>query len=287
MLAGRSMMYNKDRLIRQYEDKSYAELAAAPVYALQGLSENDAKLLEDAFCVKTVRDLANLKYARWAREIVELAETGIKNYNIEYFEDKLVKKYEKKSPEALVKSPMDALQGLSNKDALRLQKAFNLKTIGDLAELKYVFWALEIVNGEKYLHEDMYSRRRRMSLIAKFFIIACFLIIAVVFIKRFIPHLKTIIANRSDKSQKVSMQKDIVKTTNVDKEKVRNEQIDKQGTFNFQDDFYIVKAKDELRNISKKIYNDSLKWKKIYNANRDIIKNPDKIYPGQKLKIPE
>ena len=36
----------------------------------------------------------------------------------------------------------------------------------------------------------------------------------------------------------------------------------------------------------KNIYNDPWKWKRIYMANKDQIKNPDIIYPGQKLRIP-
>jgi len=46
--------------------------------------------------------------------------------------------------------------------------------------------------------------------------------------------------------------------------------------------------RDCLWNIAKKkdIYNDPWKWKKIYQANRDKIKDPDLIYPGQELIIP-
>lgn len=62
-------------LDKAYESKSLKELADAPVDALQGVSENDAKLLKEAFNVKTIRDLANLKYAKWARAIVTLADT--------------------------------------------------------------------------------------------------------------------------------------------------------------------------------------------------------------------
>ena len=61
-------------LDKAYEGKSLKELADAPVDALAGVSEADAKLLLEAFKVKTVRDLANLKYVKWAQAIVTLAE---------------------------------------------------------------------------------------------------------------------------------------------------------------------------------------------------------------------
>lgn len=50
---------------------------------------------------------------------------------------------------------------------------------------------------------------------------------------------------------------------------------------------HTVKPKEYLWKISgyKHIYNDPRKWKKIYEANKDQIKNPNLIYPKQKLKI--
>ncbi len=62
---------------KSYEDKSFKVLADSPVAALQGVSEGDAKLLMDAFNVKTIRDLANLKYVKWAQAIVTLADTEV------------------------------------------------------------------------------------------------------------------------------------------------------------------------------------------------------------------
>jgi hypothetical protein len=62
-------------VVKDYEGKSLAEIAASPVDALQGVSANDAKLLQEAFNVKTVLDLANLKYVKWAQAIVALADT--------------------------------------------------------------------------------------------------------------------------------------------------------------------------------------------------------------------
>jgi hypothetical protein len=59
---------------KAYEDKSLKEISAAPVDALSGISENDAKLLKDAFNIKSVADLANLKYVKWAQAICTFAE---------------------------------------------------------------------------------------------------------------------------------------------------------------------------------------------------------------------
>lgn len=49
---------------------------------------------------------------------------------------------------------------------------------------------------------------------------------------------------------------------------------------------YTVKAGDSLSKIAKQIYGDANKWRSIYQANTDKIKNPDLIHPGQVLTIP-
>ena len=49
---------------------------------------------------------------------------------------------------------------------------------------------------------------------------------------------------------------------------------------------YTVVANDNLTKIAKKLYGDANKWRVIYEANQDQLKDPDKIRPGQKLKIP-
>ena len=49
---------------------------------------------------------------------------------------------------------------------------------------------------------------------------------------------------------------------------------------------YTVAKGDSLSKIAKKLYGDGSKWKVIFEANRDTIKNPDLIHPGQVLKIP-
>lgn len=50
---------------------------------------------------------------------------------------------------------------------------------------------------------------------------------------------------------------------------------------------YTVQKGDSLGKISKIVYGTADKWKIIYDANKDTLKNPNKIYPGQKLKIPQ
>jgi nucleoid-associated protein YgaU len=49
---------------------------------------------------------------------------------------------------------------------------------------------------------------------------------------------------------------------------------------------YVVQANDTLQKISLNVYGTSKKWKKIFEANSDKLKTPDKIYAGQELKIP-
>jgi nucleoid-associated protein YgaU len=53
-----------------------------------------------------------------------------------------------------------------------------------------------------------------------------------------------------------------------------------------RDKTYTVVAGDTLSKIAKREYGDASKWHAIYEANKDTIKNPDLIYPGQTFKIP-
>ena len=50
---------------------------------------------------------------------------------------------------------------------------------------------------------------------------------------------------------------------------------------------YVVVKGDSLSKIAQRAYGDGNKWRKIYEANKDVIKDPDLIYPGQSLRIPE
>ncbi|MGZ5715591.1 MAG: peptidoglycan-binding protein LysM [Caldimonas sp.] len=47
-----------------------------------------------------------------------------------------------------------------------------------------------------------------------------------------------------------------------------------------------VKAGDTLSKIAKEAYGDANAYMKIFEANKPMLSNPDKIYPGQMLRIP-
>ncbi len=51
--------------------------------------------------------------------------------------------------------------------------------------------------------------------------------------------------------------------------------------------FYDIQRGDSLSLIAKRYYGDANKWPQIFEANREIIKDPDLIYPGQKIVIPD
>lgn len=49
---------------------------------------------------------------------------------------------------------------------------------------------------------------------------------------------------------------------------------------------YEVKAGDTLSKIAKSVYGDPSAYGKIFDANKPMLKDPNKIYPGQQLRIP-
>ena len=49
---------------------------------------------------------------------------------------------------------------------------------------------------------------------------------------------------------------------------------------------YVVVKGDTLSQIAEREYGDASRWREIYQANRATIKNPNLIYPGQKLRLP-
>lgn len=69
----------------------------------------------------------------------------------------------------------------------------------------------------------------------------------------------------------------------VDTDAVEIEQKEEQP----DSQFYEVKKGDTLSKISKEFYGNANKYMVIFEANRPMLSDPDKIYPGQKLRIPK
>ncbi|WP_131744972.1 hypothetical protein [Frankia sp. Cppng1_Ct_nod] len=64
------------QLDKSWENKSLSEVLGAPVSALAGVTDEDGKLLNQAFNIKTVSDLGKNKYFRAAYALTMLSDTG-------------------------------------------------------------------------------------------------------------------------------------------------------------------------------------------------------------------
>ena len=51
-------------------------------------------------------------------------------------------------------------------------------------------------------------------------------------------------------------------------------------------EYYVIESGDTLSKLAKKYYGNAMDYPKIFEANREVIKDPDKIFVGQKIRIP-
>jgi len=51
-------------------------------------------------------------------------------------------------------------------------------------------------------------------------------------------------------------------------------------------EYYIIKKGDTLSAVAKQFYGKANDYPKIFEANREVIKDPNLIFPGQKIRIP-
>ncbi len=307
----------KNRFDKKYEQMSFTDLAAAPVHALQGVSEKDGELLYKAFYIKTVADLANLKYGKWAREICELADSD-PSANMAAFKDKLDKKYEKKKAGPLAKAPVDAIQGVSKKDAQLLKKAFNIKTVRDLAELKFIRWAQEVVDmalPETIADKPVDETRKPMKWLSWLILLIILLILAILFWPRIrgllsgtgcqapqreIPPYTGDTLVDAQKAPETA-QKAVEPAADAGKAAPQAEEPAAKAPVAEKkapaaepvkavrpcDNCYTVKWRDTFINLSERLSGDWRNWEKLYNLNRDVVKDTRMLIPGTQLKLPE
>jgi len=50
--------------------------------------------------------------------------------------------------------------------------------------------------------------------------------------------------------------------------------------------FVVVKSGDTLSKIAQRVYGSAMAYDRILKANPDLIKNPNNIYIGQRLRVP-
>ncbi len=51
-------------------------------------------------------------------------------------------------------------------------------------------------------------------------------------------------------------------------------------------EYYVIQSGDSLSKIAKKYYQDAMAYPRVFDANKEVIQDPDLIYPGQKIRIP-
>lgn len=64
-------------------------------------------------------------------------------------------------------------------------------------------------------------------------------------------------------------------------------QLDTDFEASTETQYYTIESGDTLWGISAKFLGDGSKYKEIFEANREVIEDPDKIFVGQKIRIPE
>mmetsp|Transcript_51220 Transcript_51220/g.112260 ORF Transcript_51220/g.112260 Transcript_51220/m.112260 type:complete len:169 (+) Transcript_51220:69-575(+) len=141
---------------KEWEAKSFREIAAAPVEAMQGIGPKGKEQLEK-LKIMTVRDLADWKYFKVAQAIAILApkETAGERHaetqlNINKAMDKA---HETKSLTEILALPPSALQGLADWTDAALGE-LGITSISKLAEYKYAHWAQSICTLADYEAAD-------------------------------------------------------------------------------------------------------------------------------------
>lgn len=83
-------------------------------------------------------------------------------------------------------------------------------------------------------------------------------------------------------SREITPDSDIYGNRGYITESITPEIVEPAGSF----ENYTAQKGDTLQKISQKYFGTTKKWHKIYKANQDTMKGPNKVYPGQTIRIP-
>jgi phage tail protein X len=53
-----------------------------------------------------------------------------------------------------------------------------------------------------------------------------------------------------------------------------------------REEYYVIERGDTLSHIARRYYGKASSWPRLFEANREVIQDPDKIFPGQKIRVP-
>jgi nucleoid-associated protein YgaU len=66
-----------------------------------------------------------------------------------------------------------------------------------------------------------------------------------------------------------------------------DEAVDVEAAANENVEYYEIQSGDTLSKIAKRVYGDAMAYKKIFEANREVIEDPDRIFVGQRIRLPK
>ena len=90
-----------------------------------------------------------------------------------------------------------------------------------------------------------------------------------------------LLAGNHDGVEKVDDQITVAQTT------LAQDAASVQATQVAASEFYTIEKGDSLSKIAGEKMGDTGKWKALFDANKEVIEDPDKIYPGQRIRIPK
>lgn len=150
-----------EALMKQDEGRHLTDVIDDDVCTLQGIGSVASKVLT-SLGIKTIRQLAKYKYFLLSRALKTLAETETKNNrpakSVMNVDKAVIKEWEAKTLTEICDAPTKSLEGITE-DACELLESLGIKTISDMAELKYCRWAEAILQASEY--EEMRTAKER------------------------------------------------------------------------------------------------------------------------------